>query len=72
MPSRTSNNKQRINPEVAIEIHLDERLLDFAFSDNGEGDPERLLIELEETGDLIITVAELPNGDRQIQFIMKE
>lgn len=68
MPSRTSRKPQLL-PEVAIEVHLDERLLDFAFSDNGEGNPERLLIELEEAGDLTIIITELDNGDKQIQII---
>jgi hypothetical protein len=71
MPLRRSSSKSKL-PEVAIEIGLDERLLDFAFSDGGQGDPERLLIELEEAGDLTIIVTEMPNGDKQIQFILEE
>jgi hypothetical protein len=72
MPSRKSNKPLVHIPAVAIELQLDERLLDFAFSDHGQGDPERLLIELEEAGDLIITITELDNGDKQIQFFISE
>ena len=59
-------------PDIAIELRLDERYLDFAFSDNGEGDPERLIIELEEAGDLHITVSEDEHGNRKIEFLIDE
>lgn len=71
MTSRRSN-KFKPFPDVAIELRLDERYLDFAFSDNGEGDPERLIIELEEAGDLHISVTEDDNGNHKIEFFINE
>jgi hypothetical protein len=66
---RSSKDKP---PEIAIEINLDERLLDFAFSDQGTGDPERLLIEMEEDGDLIITVTEDEFGRKRVELYIEE
>lgn len=73
MPSRKLvSGKNKPDPEIAIEISIDERFLDFAFSDNGERNPERILIEREEAGDLYIIVTELENGGKQIQFIFED
>lgn len=70
MTSQKSNSSTR--PIIAIEIGLDDRLLDFAFSDNGSGDPERILIEMEEAGDLIIRVSEDTQGNKTITLEYEE
>lgn len=71
MPSRILVKSKRASstPDVAVEISIDDRVLDFAFSDNGEQNPERILIEQEEAGDLTIIVTALENGGKKIQFI---